>query len=56
MNLRFRAEIGLPPAAGNPLVDGHSPSLVLATETLVSHWLGGGGKTVGKLVSVRGGN
>jgi UDP:flavonoid glycosyltransferase YjiC (YdhE family) len=28
---RFRAEIGLPPATDNPLVDGHSPSLVLAT-------------------------
>jgi rhamnosyltransferase subunit B len=28
---RLRAEIGLPPASGNPLVDGHSPSLVLAT-------------------------
>ncbi len=26
---RFRAEIGLPPAAANPLVDGHSPTLVL---------------------------
>src|SRR5581483_1267503 len=26
---RFRAEIGLPPATGNPLVDGHSPLLVL---------------------------
>jgi rhamnosyltransferase subunit B len=28
---RFRAEIGLPPATDNPLVDGHSPSLILAT-------------------------
>jgi UDP:flavonoid glycosyltransferase YjiC (YdhE family) len=28
---RLRAEIGLPPATDNPLVDGHSPSLVLAT-------------------------
>jgi UDP:flavonoid glycosyltransferase YjiC (YdhE family) len=26
---RLRAEIGLPPAADNPLVDGHSPALVL---------------------------
>ena len=26
---RLRAEIGLPPAPDNPLVDGHSPSLVL---------------------------
>lgn len=26
----FRAEIGLPPTAGNPLVEMHSPSLVLA--------------------------
>jgi rhamnosyltransferase subunit B len=28
--IRFRAELGLPPAEGNPLVDGHSPALVLA--------------------------
>jgi UDP:flavonoid glycosyltransferase YjiC (YdhE family) len=27
---RLRAELGLPPSKGNPLVDGHSPSLVLA--------------------------
>jgi UDP:flavonoid glycosyltransferase YjiC (YdhE family) len=27
---RLRGEIGLPPAPDNPLVDGHSPSLVLA--------------------------
>lgn len=27
---RLRSEIGLPPAPDNPLVDGHSPSLVLA--------------------------
>jgi rhamnosyltransferase subunit B len=27
---RLRSEIGLPPAGGNPLVDGHSPSLILA--------------------------
>ena len=27
---RLRKELGLPPSAGNPLVDGHSPSLVLA--------------------------
>jgi len=27
---RLRKELGLPPAAGNPLVDGHSPALVLA--------------------------
>src|SRR5262249_23212772 len=27
---RLRAEIGLPPAPDNPLVDGHSPSLILA--------------------------
>jgi UDP:flavonoid glycosyltransferase YjiC (YdhE family) len=27
---RLRKEIGLPPTAGNPLVDGHSPALVLA--------------------------
>jgi rhamnosyltransferase subunit B len=28
---RLRREIGLPPASDNPLVDGHSPTLVLAT-------------------------
>jgi UDP:flavonoid glycosyltransferase YjiC (YdhE family) len=27
---RLRKELGLPPAPGNPLVDGHSPGLVLA--------------------------
>lgn len=27
---RFRKELGLPPWVGNPLVEGHSPSLVLA--------------------------
>jgi UDP:flavonoid glycosyltransferase YjiC (YdhE family) len=27
---RLREEIGLPPSVGNPLVDGHSPALVLA--------------------------
>ena len=33
---RLRAEVGLPPAEGNPLVDGHSPLLHLA---LFSKWL-----------------
>ncbi len=27
---RLRKELGLPPSSGNPLVDGHSPSLVIA--------------------------